>query len=155
MAAQLAPAEVDVVMERALAELPVEAWRVVNTRRVGSRGPQVDMVLVGPPGVFVVGCATRRENERAQAKLAMGLASAAGDVAALVAVRRDEVYPILCLAGDHVVDGWTRGVTVCTASNLVETIVFRRSLFTPDEVERVALEVARAMRGGGKHRARA
>jgi hypothetical protein len=153
MAAQLAPAEVDGVMERALAELPVDEWRVVDTRRVGARGPQVDMVLVGPPGVFVVGCATPRENARAQAKLALGLATAAGEVAAVAAVRRDEVYPVLCVAGDDVVDGWTRGVTVCSASNLVETIVFRRSLFTPEEVERVALEIARAMRGGAKHRA--
>ena len=152
MAAQLAPAEVDVVMERALAELPVDEWRVVDTRRVGSRGPQVDMVLVGRPGVFVVGFATPRDYGRAQAKLAMGLATAAEEVAALVAVRRDEVYPVLCVAGDDVVDGWTRGVSVCSASNLVETIVFRRSLLTPDEVERVALEVGRAMRGGGKHR---
>jgi len=154
MAAQLAPAEVDVVMERALAELPVESWQVVDTRRVGGRGPRVDMVLVGPPGIFVVGCATSKDSERSRAKAAMSLASAADDVAALVGVRRDEVYPVLCLAGVDAADGWSRGVTTCAASNLVETIVFRRSLFTPDEVERVALEVGRSMRGGsGKHRA--
>lgn len=153
MAAQLAPTEVDVVVERALAELPVESWRVVNTRRVGARGPQVDVVLVGPPGIFVVGCATSKDSERSRSKTAVGLASAATDVAALVGVRRDEVYPVLCLAGDHAADGWSRGVTFCSASNLVETIVFRRSLFTPDEVEQAALEIGRAMRGGGQHRA--
>ena len=154
MAAQLAPAEVDVVMERALAELPIESWQVVDTRRVGARGPRVDMVLVGPPGIFLVGCATSRDSERSRSKSAMGLASAAQEMATLVGVRRDEVYPVLCLAGVDVADGWSRGVTVCSASNLVETIVFRRSRFTPDEIERVALEVGRAMRGGtGKHRA--
>src|SRR3954466_14677689 len=58
MASQLAPSEVDVVMEHALSELPVESWQVVDTRRVGARGPRVDMVLVGPPGIFVVECAT-------------------------------------------------------------------------------------------------
>jgi hypothetical protein len=154
MAAQLAPAEVDVVMERALAELPVESWQVVDTRRMGGRGPRVDMVLVGPPGVFVVGCATVKDSERSRAKAAMALATAAEDVAALVGVRRDEVYPVLCLAGDAVADGWSRGVTTCAPSNLVETIVFRRSLFTPDEVQRVAVEISRSVRGGsGKHRA--
>jgi len=154
MAAQLAPAEVDVVMERALAELPVESWQVVDTRRTGSRNPRADMVLIGPPGIFVVACATAKDSERARSKAAMALTTAAADVAALVGVRRDEVYPVLCLAGNAVADGWSRGVTTCAASNLVETIVFRRSLFTPDEVERVAVEIGRSMRGGsGKHRA--
>jgi hypothetical protein len=83
----------------------------------------------------------------------MGLASAAADVAELVGARRDEVYPVLCLADDDGADGWQRGVTVCAAANLVETIVFRRSLFTPDDVQRVALEIGRTMRGGGQHRA--
>jgi hypothetical protein len=154
MAAQLAPAEVDVVMERALAELPVETWRVVDTRRVG-RGARVDMVLVGPPGIFVVGCATANESARSRSKASANLASGADNVASLVGVRRDEVYPVLCLAGGAVAaDGWSRGVTTCAPSNLVETIVFRRNLLTPDEVERVAIEIGRSMRGGtGKHRA--
>ena len=59
--AQLAAAEVDVVIERALAELPFIDWTVVDTRRE-AKGPHADFVVVGPPGVSSSGAAaaTRR-----------------------------------------------------------------------------------------------
>ena len=151
--AQLAPAEVDVVMERALADLPFDEWRVIDTRRE-AKGPRADFVVVGPPGVFVIGCGRREERERARAKELMRLLDAAVEVAEVAGVRRDEVHPVLCLTGDQPEDSWNRGVTVCGIVNLADTLVFKRDRLARDEVEAAGLSVARTMRGGGgKHRA--
>lgn len=151
--AQLAPAEVDVVMERALADLPFDEWRVIDTRRE-AKGPRADFVVVGPPGVFVIGCGRREERERARAKELMRLLDAAVSVTEVAGVRRDEVHPVLCLTGDQPEDSWDRGVTVCGIVNLADTLVFKRDRLAQEEVEAAGQSVARTMRGGGgKHRA--
>ena len=149
--AQLAPAELDVVIERALAELPFDDWKVIDTRRE-VKGPRADFVVVGPAGLFVIVCGPRHERERARAKELMRLVDAAHQVAQVAGVRRDEVHPVLCLTGDHPEDSWSRGVTVCGIVNLADTLVFKRDRLERDEVEAAALAVGRAMRGGGKHR---
>src|SRR4051812_1954699 len=103
--AQVAPAEVGVVIERALAELPVDDWRVIDTRRE-AKGPGADFVVVGPPGLFVIGCGRRHEKERARAKELMRLLEAAHQAGEVAGVRRDEVHPVLCLTGDQPEDSW-------------------------------------------------
>ena len=151
--AQLAPAEVDVVMERALADLPFDEWRVIDTRRE-AKGPRADFVVVGPPGVFVIGCGSPHVKERARAKQLMTLLDAAVGVAETARVRRDEVHPVLCLTGDAPEDSWNRGVSVCGIVNLADTLVFKRDRLDRDEVEAAANAVSRSMRSGaGRHRA--
>jgi hypothetical protein len=152
--AQLAPAEVDVVIERALAELPFDDWKVIDTRRE-AKGPRADFVVVGPPGVFVIWCGRRHEKERAQAKELMKLMEVAHEVADVAGVRTDEVHPVLCLTGDQPEDSWSRGVSVCGIVNLADTLVFKRERLDREQVDAAALAVGRAMRSGGKHRAHA
>ena len=147
--AQLAPAEVDVVIERALAELPFDDWQIIDTRSE-DKGPRADFVVVGPPGVFVIGCGRRHEKERAHAKELMRLLEVAHQVAEVAGVRRDEVHPVLCLTGDQPEDSWSRGVTVCGIVNLADTLVFKRDRLNRDEVEAAALAVGRTMRAGGQ-----
>jgi hypothetical protein len=151
--AQLAPSEVDMVIERALSELPFDEWQVIDTRR-DSTAPQADFVVVGPPGVFVIRCGRRHEKDRARAKELMRLLEAAHQVAEVSGLRRDEVHPVLCLTGDTPEDSWSRGVSVCGLVNLADTLVFKRERLDRAEVEVAAQAVGRAMRGGGgKHRA--
>jgi hypothetical protein len=151
--AQLAPAEVDVVIERALSELPFDDWKVIDTRRE-EKTPRADFVVVGPPGLFVIACGHRHVKDRARAKELMRLMDAAYQVAEVAGVRRDEVHPVLCLTGETPEDSWTRGVTVCGIVNLADTLVFKRDRLDRDEVEVAAQAVDRTMRGsGGKHRA--
>ena len=151
--AQLAPAEVDVVIERALAELPYDDWKVIDTRRE-TRAARADFVVVGPPGVFVIACGRRHERERARAKELMKLLEAAYQAADVAGVRRDEVHPVLCLTGEMPEDSWSRGVSVCGIVNLPDTLMFKRERLQRDEVEEAAAAVGRAMRSGsGKHRA--
>jgi hypothetical protein len=150
--AQLAPTEVEVVIERALSVLPFHDWTIIDTRREG-RSPRADYVVVGPPGLFVIGCGRRHERERARAKELMRLLDAAHQVADVAGVRRDEVHPVLCLTGDTPEDSWSRGVSVCGIVNLADTLMFKRNRLNRDEVEAAALAVGRAQRNGGKHRA--
>jgi hypothetical protein len=150
--AAVAPSAIDVVIERALAELPSDTWRVVDTRR-DSRGPRADFIVVGPPGVFVVGCRPPQEKERVRAKQLMTLLDGAHAVADVAGVRRDEVHPVLCLTGEHPEDSWSRGVSVCGAVNLADTLMFKRDRLDPDQVAAAARAVDRAVRGTGRHRA--
>ena len=150
--AQLAATEVDGVIERALAELPSD-WKVIDTRRE-AKALRADFVVVGPPGVFVIGCGRRHERERTRAKELMRLLEAALHVAAAAGVRRDEVHPVLCLTGETPEDSWSRGVSVCGTVNLADTLMFKRQRLGLPEIEAAALFIGRAVRGaGGKHRA--
>jgi hypothetical protein len=148
--AQLAADEVEMVIERALADLPFDEWKVIETRR-DAKG--ADFVVVGPAGLFVIGCGRRQEKERARAKELMKLLAAAHDVAEVAGVRRDEVHPVLCLTGDQPEDSWSRGVSVCGIVNLADTLVFKRDRLDRDEVQAAASAVTKAMRTSGKHRA--
>src|SRR4051812_37318187 len=150
--AQLAPTEVELVIERALSELPYRDWTIIDTRRE-AKAARADFVVVGPPGVFVIGCGRRQEKERARAKELMRLMDAAHQVAEVARVRRDEVHPVLCLTGDTPEDSWSRGVSVCGIINLADPLRFKRHRLSRDEVEAAALAVGRAQRTGGKHRA--
>lgn len=153
MAAQLAPAEVEVMLERALAELPDAGWHVIDTRRE-VRGTRVDFVVVGPPGLFVIACGQPREKERARAKQMMSLLDTMQSVTEVAGVHRDEAHPVLCLLGDTPEDSWSRGVSVCSTVNLADTLMFKRHRLEPDEVESAARAVSQTMsRGKGKHKA--
>jgi hypothetical protein len=150
--AQLAPTEVEVVIERALSELPYRDWTIIDTRRE-LRAQRADFVVVGPPGLFVIGTGRRHEKERARAKELMRLLDAAHQVAEVAGVRRDEVHPVLCLTGDTPEDSWTRGVSVCGVVNLADTLMFKRVRLSRAEVDAAALAVGRSQQNGGKHRA--
>jgi hypothetical protein len=152
--AQLAAAEIDLAIDRALAELPFDDWKVIDTRRE-SKAPHADFVVVGPAGLFVITCGRRHERERARAKQLMKLVDAAHQVAEVAGVRRDEVHPVLCLTGDEPEDSWSRGVSVCGIVNLADTLVFKRDRLERDEVVAAAAAIGRSFRGigAGKHRA--
>ena len=153
MAAQLAPAEVDVVLERALAELPEAGWHVLDTRRE-VHGARVDFVVVGPPGLFVIACGQPRDKERARGKQLMSLLEAMQAVVEVAGVRLDEAHPVLCLLGETPEDSWARGVSICSTVNLADTLMFKRHRLEPDEVESAALAVSRTISPGkGKHKA--
>ena len=147
--AQLASTEVDGVIERALAELPFDDWQVVDIR--GEK--RSDFVVVGPAGVFVIGCGRPHERERTRAKELMRLLDAAHQVADVAGVRRDEVHPVLCLTGDQPEDSWSRGVSVCGVVNLADTLVFKRDRLDRAQVRAAVRAVERSMRRDGRHRA--
>jgi hypothetical protein len=140
---QLVATDVDEAFERALADLPYDRWRVIDTR-VGN-GLRADFVVVGPPGVFVIGCAVPHAPERARAKQLMGLLDAAHQVGRAAGVRPDQVHPVLCLTGDQSGDSWNRGVTVCGIVNLADTLSFKRHRLRHRAVQVAARAVDEAL----------
>ena len=133
---------------------PSTTGSVIDTRRE-DKGPRADFVVVGPPGVFVIGCGRRHEKERAQAKELMRLLEAAHQVADVAGVRRDEVHPVLCLTGDQPEDSWSSRRQRLRDREPGRHAGLQAGAADRDEVEAAALAVGRAMRSGGKHRAHA
>ena len=153
MAAPVAPIEVETALAHALSDLTEPAWRIVDVRRASRPGPRIDLVVVGPTGICVIAAARAQDKPRARTKLASGLLDAAEALAELTGVHRDEVHPVLCLLGETTESGWSRGVTTCGATDLAETLTFRRSVLSPAEVDEAARTVRHAMAGRGRHRA--
>lgn len=118
----------------ALMALP-PSWTVVSDLDwPGSRCANIDHVLVGPPGVFVIdselwaGRVTLEDgvlqhDGRDRRPVVREAASAAKSLAGLVAsVRPDHVQAVVCLAeGDSPV-GWVDGVLVCTSTRLADEL---------------------------------
>jgi hypothetical protein len=138
----------------ALAALPAESWTVFHDLRwPGRRFANVDHIVVGPPGVFVVDSKNwsgtisvrenvLRQNGRSRQETVAGAADSALAVAQLVPLLRpDVVRPVLCFVREEQMTGWARDVRVCSTPNLVEMLLSRPGVLTPDEVRDVSLEL--------------
>jgi hypothetical protein len=143
----------------ALAALPAEEWTVFHDLRwPGRKFANVDHVVVGPPGVFVIdsknwtGSVTvaenvLRQNGRAREAAVHGAAEAGLAISGLSrTVSPLHVHPVLCFVRDEPVAGWARDVMLCSTSNLVEMLT-SRSRVLPDDVRQVVtLELDAALR---------
>ncbi len=105
-------------------------WTAIHdVRWPGRRLANVDHVLVGPGGIFVIdsknwsGHITAdgdrlRQNGRSRDKAVASAADAALAVSELVAPHAAHVYPVICFAGESDLAGWCRDVMICSTSNL-------------------------------------
>lgn len=128
---------------RALDALPPDEWSVFHDVRWPDRKlANVDHIVVGPPGVFVIdsknwsGTVTitddvlrqngyRREHEVASA------AEAAVAITRLVPdVPPSAVFAVLCFTTDRPITGFARDVAVCTTANVVEMLTTRPTVLT-------------------------
>ncbi len=147
-------AEGEEVTAAALAALPASDWAVFHDIRwPGRRYANVDHVVVGPPGVFVVDSKNwsgsivvrdqvLRQDGRSREKAVAGAAEAALAVAQLTReVPVDHVHPVLCFVRDEPLTGWARDVMVCSTSNIVEMLLSRRAVLTPEQRRAVALDL--------------
>ncbi|MBJ7331400.1 MAG: NERD domain-containing protein [Solirubrobacteraceae bacterium] len=137
-----------------LATLPGEHWTVLHdVRWPGRRFANVDHVVIGPPGVFVVDSKNwsgrievrdqvLRQNGYKREPAVAGAAEAALAVARLVPLLRvDLVVPVLCFVRDEPVTGWARDVVVCSTSNLLSLLQSRPSQLEPWQVRDIALQL--------------
>ncbi len=115
-----------------LAALPMGEWRVFHdVRWPGRRQANLDHVVVGPSGVFVIdskawsgsvevrGGVLRQDGHRRSRPV---IAAAAGAMAVselLPGVSIKAVKPVLCFVRDEPVFGWAGDVMVCSTHNLV------------------------------------
>jgi hypothetical protein len=137
-----------------LAGLPSDAWTVFHDLRwPGRRFANVDHVVVGPPGVFVidsknwVGTIRLRHNvlssngspKEREVNSAAEAALAVGQLVPLL--RPDLVRPVLCFVRDEPISGWARDVMVTSTATLLEMLASRPPGLTPEEVRQVSLDL--------------
>lgn len=133
-----------------LATLAPEDYTVFHDLRwPGRRYANVDHVVIGPGGIFVIdsknwsGVITvqrdvLRQNGRLREREVVGAAEAALAVAQMIpSVRVDQVHPVLCFTRDEQVAGFARDVMVCSTSTLLWMLSSRPPVL-PAEVRRVA-----------------
>ncbi len=138
----------------ALAALPATDWAVFHDIRwPGRRYANVDHVVVGPPGVFVVDSKNwsgsvvvrdqvLRQNGRSREPAVVGAAEAALAIAQLTReVPANHVHPVLCFVRDEPIAGWARDVMVCSTGNIVQMLLSRPVVLSSEQRRAAALDI--------------
>ena len=119
---------------RALASLPPE-WTVLHdVRWPGRRKANIDHVVIGPGGVFVIDSKywsgtvsvagdVLRQNGRSREKVVAAVADAALAVTGVIG--QLPAVPVLCFVRDEPITGWARDVMVCSTANVNEMLTSR------------------------------
>lgn len=144
---------------QALAALPADEWTVLHdVRWPGRRYANVDYVVIGPPGVFVIDSkhwsgritvrdGVLRQNGRSRESAVAGAAEAAMAVAQLApSVPSDRFHAALCFVADQELSGWARDVMVCSTGNVVAMLRTWPSVMTAAERGLAALELDASLR---------
>ena len=146
-----------------LAQLPAGDWIVLHdVRWPGRRSANVDHVVVGPPGVFVIDSknwtgsievsgSVLRQNGRLRESTVAGAAEAGLAVGQLAPLLRpDLVHPVLCFVRDEPLAGEVGGVTVCATSNVVPTLMSRPHVLDAEQVRLVCHDLERGFRAAAE-----
>ena len=133
-----------------LAALPGDVWTVLHdVRWPGRRFANVDHVVIGPPGVFVIDSKNwsgeitvrddvLRQNGYRREPAVAGAAEAALAIAQLTSVvRADVVRSVLCFVRAEEVAGWARDVMVCSTGNLLDLLQSRPERSLPHRYARL------------------
>jgi len=120
----------------------------------GRRFANVDHVVVGPAGVFVIDsknwsgsitvrAGVLRQNGRLRESTVSGAAEAARAVARQFStLSPSHVHPVLCFVRDERITGRARGVMVCSTGNLLDLLLTRSPVLTEGMRERAFRELA-------------
>lgn len=140
-------------VQHALTELPCE-WTVFNDLRWPGRvRANIDHVVIGPGGVFVVDAknwtgtlsvtgGVLRQNGYRRTTAVEGVRAAVADVAALVPPLPPQFFvPVLCFAGDAKLDASVEGVAVCSVGRLVEYLLSRPAVLSQEWLDFLCFEL--------------
>lgn len=143
---------------RALTALPSARWSVLHdVRWPGRRLANIDHVVIGPGGVFVIDSkawsgdvvvdnGVLRQNGYQRERAVASAADAALAVAdAVWGLDANLTHPVLCFVGDQQVEGWAREVMLCTPSNLVRMLTTRPEVLDAATVRRTLMHVQAAL----------
>lgn len=146
----------------ALSALPPDVWTVLHdVRWPGRSRANIDHVVVGPGGVFIVDSKNwsgrievrdgeLRQNGRRREAAVAGAAEAALALTPVVArVSGLAVVPVLCFATEERHAAWARDVMVCSTANVAHMLSSRLTVLNPAQVQAVALAVDASLRGAG------
>jgi hypothetical protein len=140
-------------VQAVLAQLPPE-WTVFHDLRwPGRLRANVDHLVIGPGGVFVVdtknwsGTVTitdgvLRQNGRSRHWAVDSVRDAATAVAGLVpTLSPDAFVPVLCFVGDSGIHANLDGVLTCRADSLVTMLLTRPTVLSPERLEFLRFEL--------------
>lgn len=140
-----------------LSTLPPSWTAMHDVKWPGRRFANIDHIVVGPAGVFVVdsknwsGRVTVNDghlsqNGRSREKTVAGCADAALAVSELAGSSAAGVFPVLCFVGDDDLTGWCRDVMVCSSSNLAPMLLSRPVILTAEQVRDVSVMLDASLR---------
>lgn len=153
--------------ERATGEvldgLQAQGWMVFHdVRWPGRQRANIDHVVVGPPGIFVIDAKnwtgrievrdnTFRAHGRRQDKVVAAAADAALAVTALTSPPAGATTRgVLCFVRDEPIVGWCFDVMMCSTHNLREMLTSRPDVLSPEQVRLAAIELDLAFRAGAQ-----
>lgn len=140
-----------------LQQLPAGWTAIHDVRWPSRRFANIDHVVVGPGGVFVIDSknwsgrisvdhGALRQNGRSREKSVAGCADAGLAVAELAGPYAGRVAPVLCFTTPEPLAGWSRDVMVCSSSTLSNMLLSRPCVMTPTEVTDAALRLDAQLR---------
>ena len=120
-----------------------------DCRWPGRRYANIDHVVVGPGGIFVIDSknwtgditvdrGALRQNGRSRERAVANAADASLAVAELAGPDANLVRPVLCFVGNHDLAGSARDVLICSTSNLVRMLGTREEVLDADGVVEAA-----------------
>ncbi len=136
-------AEGETATAAVLAALP-SGWTAIHDARWPFRRlANIDHVLVGPGGIFVIDSKNwsgritveegrLRQNGRSREKAVASCADASLAVAELAGPHADKVFPVLCFVTEEPLTGWSRDVLVCSTATLTTMLLTRPTVLDPD-----------------------
>ena len=143
---------------RVLAELPTLGWRVFHDMRwPGRRFANIDHVVVGPTGVFVIDTlawpgnievrdGVLRQDGRRRDRSVLAASDAVEALAELLpGLDAKAVHAVLCFDRDEPVFGWAGDVMVCSPANLVTLLASRPSVLDAQIVADTANALSRSL----------
>ena len=144
---------------RALAALPEQDWRVFHdVHWPGRRYANVDHVVVGPGGVFVIDSkawtgdvavvdGVLRQNGHRRERHVLGAVDAAMAVAGLVpGLEPTAVKPVLCFDREEPVFGWSHEVMVCSTRNVATLLASRPAVLDGATLRATAESLAQSLK---------
>jgi len=144
---------------RSLAALPELDWRVFHdVHWPGRRYANIDHVVVGPGGVFVIDSkawsgeievaeGVLRQNGHRRERHVLAAVDAAAAVAELLpGLDPTTVKPVLCFDREQPVFGWSHEVMVCSTVNVATLLSSRPRVLAPMTLHATAETLAQSLR---------
>lgn len=128
-------------------------WHVLHdVAWPGRRFANIDHVVIGPPGVYVVDSknwsgeitwpgGVLRQNGRWREPAVLGVDAAVEAVRALTKVSTP-IFPVLCFVRDEAIDGRARNVLLCSTSTVARLIGSGQQRLTPEQVQAVVQDLS-------------
>ena len=147
-------AEGERVTAAALATLPADEWTVFHdVPWPGRPRANVDHVLIGPPGLYVVDSknwsgrvevvrGVLRQNGRARMRAMRGAEDAANAIGRVApSAPSQAVHPVLCFVGHEQIAGHAGRAMVCTTATIVQVLSGRPKVLDGPARERLRVEL--------------